>query len=227
MSSYILIRSIILRFGQSSFLLTSLLVINVNAPLAAAPPANSAAAFMSQVLTNAAKIINNKADPVERRNQFVQLFHEDFDVLGIARFVSGRFWRTASQGDQQEFLSLFDDYVVFVYTARLGDFGAGTFTILGSRSDDDGAIVSTAVSSPGITSPLKIDWRLVAHSGAYKISDVIVEGISMSVTQRSEFASVIQRNGGQLHSLIALMREKTASAASTRASTSPTVRSRE
>jgi len=175
---------------------------------------------MSQVLANAAKIIKNKADPVERRIQFSQLFHDDFDALGIARFVSGRYWRTASQEDQQEFLSLFDDYVVFVYTARLGDFGGATFTILGSRSDDDGAIVSTAVSSPGSTSPLKIDWRLVAHNGAYKISDVIVEGISMSITQRSEFASVVQRNGGQLHSLIALMREKTASVAATGGGTS-------
>ena len=213
-----LIRRIILRLGQSSFLLTILFVIDINAPLAASPPVDSVA-FMSQVLANAAKIINNKADPVERRSQFAQLFHDDFDAPGIARFVSGRYWRTASQEDQQEFLTLFDDYVVFVYTARLGDFGGGTFTILGSRSDDDGAIVSTAVSSPGSTSPLKIDWRLVAHNGAYKISDVIVEGISMSVTQRSEFASVVQRNGGQLHSLIALMREKTASAAATVAGT--------
>jgi phospholipid transport system substrate-binding protein len=218
MRSCFLIPRIILRPGQSSFLLASLFVININAPLAALPPADSVA-FISQVLANATKIINNKADPVERRSRFAQLFHDDFDAIGIARFVSGRYWWTASQEDQQEFLSLFDDYVVFVYTARLGDFGGGTFTILGSQSDGDGAIVSTAVSSPGSTSPLKIDWRLVAHNGAYKISDVIVEGISMSVTQRSEFASVVQRNGGQLHSLIALLREKTASAAATGAGT--------
>ena len=209
--SCLLIHRILLRLGQSSFLLTSLFVINISAPLAAPLPADPVA-FMSQVLANAAKIIKNKADPVERRIQFSQLFHDDFDALGIARFVSGRYWRTASQEDQQEFLSLFDDYVVFVYTARLGDFGGATFTILGSRSDDDGAIVSTAVSSPGSTSPLKIDWRLVAHNGAYKISDVIVEGISMSITQRSEFASVIQRNGGQVQGLIAMLREKTGGA---------------
>jgi phospholipid transport system substrate-binding protein len=60
---------------------------------------------------------------------------------------------------------------------------------------------------------MKIDWRLVAEKGTYKISDVIVEGISMMVTQRSEFASVVQRNGGQVRGLIAMMRERTASAA--------------
>ena len=85
--------------------------------------------------------------------------------------------------------------------------------IRSSRSDGDGIIVSTDVFSPGSTSPLRIDWRLVTDNGVYKISDVIVEGVSMSVTQRSEFASVIQRNGGQLRGVIGLMREKTARAA--------------
>jgi phospholipid transport system substrate-binding protein len=67
--------------------------------------------------------------------------------------------------------------------------------------------------SPGSTAAVRIDWRLVNNNGAYKINDVIVEGISMAVTQRSEFASIVQRNGGQVRSLIALMRQKTASAA--------------
>ena len=60
---------------------------------------------------------------------------------------------------------------------------------------------------------MQLDWRLVTDNGAYKISDIIVEGVSMMVTQRSEFASVVQRNGGQVRGLIAMMRERTASAA--------------
>jgi len=85
--------------------------------------------------------------------------------------------------------------------------------VRGSRSDGDGVIVSTAMISPGSTAPLKIDWRLVSDKGSYQISDVIVEGVSMAVTQRSEFASVVQRHGGQLRDLLVLMREKTVSAA--------------
>ena len=59
---------------------------------------------------------------------------------------------------------------------------------------------------------LEVDWRLTQHNGAYKISDVIVEGVSMAVTQRSEFASVIQRHGGQVQGLITALRQKTESA---------------
>src|SRR5262249_32280675 len=140
-------------------------------------------------------------------------FHSDFDCAGIARFVLGRYWRSASEEEQQEFVKLFEDYVVFVYATRLSNFGGETMKVRGSRSDGDGVVGSAEVASPGAPAALKIDWRLVTENGAYKINDVIVEGVSMAVTQRSEFASVVQRNGGQLRGLIAMMREKTASAA--------------
>ena len=195
-------------------LLTIFLILTATTSSAAPPPVNpaDALAFMNQLWSRAVELLNNKTDPAIRQARFRQLFHDDFDGVGIARFVLGRYWRSAGADEQQEFVRLFEDYVAFVYTARLANFGGETFKTRGSRSDGDGVIVSTDVISPGSTSPLRIEWRLVNDNGRYKINDVIVEGISMAVTQRSEFASIIQRNGGQLGGLIAMMREKTASA---------------
>ena len=195
-------------------LLTTLFVLIATTTLAAPPPVNpaDAVAFMNHLWNRAAELLNNKTDPAIRQARFRQLFHEDFDGAGIARFVLGRYWLSASGEEQQEFIKLFEDYVVFVYTARLANFGGETFKIRGSRSDGNGVIVSTDVISPGNASPLKMEWRLVSENGAYKVNDIIVEGISMTATQRSEFASIVQRNGGQVRGLIALMREKTASA---------------
>ena len=196
-------------------LLTGLFVLFATASMAAAPIVNpaDAVAFMNNLWDRAVEVLNNKTDPMIRQARFRELFHTDFDCPGLARFVLGRYWRSASEEEQQEFVKLFGDYVVFVYTARLSNFGGEALKVRGSRSDGDGVIVSTDVIGPGAASPLRIDWRLVTDNGAYKISDLIVEGISMAVTQRSEFASVVQRNGGQLGGLIAMMREKTASAA--------------
>jgi phospholipid transport system substrate-binding protein len=196
-------------------LLTSLFVLVAVAALAAPPPVNpaDAVAFMNRLWDRAVEVLNNKADPAMRRERFRQLFHADFDTPGIARFVLGRYWRNASEEEQHEFVTLFEDYIVFVYTARLGNFGGEAIKVRGSRSDGDAVIVSTDIVNPGSTSPLRIDWRLVADNGTYKINDVIVEGVSMLVTQRSEFASVVQRNGGQVRGLLSMMREKTASAA--------------
>ena len=196
-------------------LLVGLFVL-VATPCIAAPPAVNpadAVTFMNGLWDRAVEVLNNKSDPSIRQARFRQLFHEDFDCPGIARFVLGRYWRNASEDEQKEFVQAFENYVVLVYTARLSNFGGQTFKVQGSRSDGDGVIVLTEVHSPGGTSPLHIDWRLVTDNGAYKINDIIVEGVSMMVTQRSEFASVVQRHGGQLRGLLTMMHEKTASAA--------------
>ncbi|HEY1258392.1 MAG TPA: ABC transporter substrate-binding protein [Stellaceae bacterium] len=171
-----------------------------------------AAAFMNDLLGQAIAVLNGKTSMAERRARFAQLFHADFDGPGIARFVLGRYWRTASPDERQEFLKLFDDYVVLVYSTRLADFSGQTFKVRGSRADADATIVSTDIVSPGAAQPIEIDWRLVGGDHGYKITDVVVGGVSMMVTERSEFASVIQRHGGQVQGLLALMREKTASA---------------
>ncbi len=197
------------------FLLAGLFSLFMTSSMAAPPLVNpaDAVAFMNTLWDRAVEVLNNKTDPAIREARFRELFHADFDSAGLARFVLGRYWRTASEEEQQEFVNLFENYVVFVYTARLSNFGGEALKVRGSRSDGDGVIVSTDVVGPGGGSPMRIDWRLVPDNGTYKISDVIVEGVSMAVTQRSEFASVVQRNGGQVRGLIAMMREKTASAA--------------
>lgn len=196
-------------------LLTGLFVLFANASIAAPAVVNpaDAVAFMNTLWARAVEVLNNKTDPAIREARFRELFHTDFDCPGIARFVLGRYWRNASPEEQQEFVKLFEDYVVFVYTARLSNFAGESLKVRSSRRDGDGVIVSTDVIHPGNAPPMKLDWRLVTENGSYKISDIIVEGISMMTTQRSEFASVVQRNGGQVRGLIAMMREKTASAA--------------
>ena len=196
------------------FLMTALLLLIVTASSAVSPNAVAADArvFMSEMWNRAVEILSKKLPQTERLARFRELFETDFDGPGIARFVLGRYWRSASPQEQQEFLKLFDDYVVFVYGTRLANFNGESFKVRGSRTEESGVIVSTDVISPGGEAPIKIDWRLVTDNGAFKINDIIIEGISMMVTQRSEFASVIQRHGGQVSGLLELMREKTKTA---------------
>src|SRR5204863_151209 len=96
------------------------------------------------------------------------------------------------------------------YSTRLAEYTGEKFKVTGSRPDADGATVSSQIIRPAGGPPVKVDWRLTGRNGVYKISDVSVDGISMAVTQRSEFASVIQHNGGQVQSLITMLRERSA-----------------
>src|SRR6516165_10447746 len=102
-----------------------------------------------------------------------------------------------------------------LYSERLSEYdGDGGARVTGSRPDPDGAIVSSEIirgSGRGQgDQPIKVDWRLTAYNGGYKISDVIIDGISMAVTGRSELAGVAERNGGQPQAILAVMRQESA-----------------
>ena len=176
----------------------------------------AAAADPAAVITNlgnqALEVLGPNVDPSQRVVRFRQLFSADFDVPGIARFVLGRYWRVATPQQQREFVVLLTNYIALAYSNRLAEYSGETLKVTGSRAAPDGSLVSSEIVRPNGTPPAKVDWLLTEHDGAYKISDVIVEGVSMAVTQRSEFASVIQRHGGQVEGLISALRQKTESA---------------
>ena len=180
-----------------------------------ARPAETAA-DPATVITNlgnqALQVLGKNVGSEQRVARFRQLFTEDFDVPGIARFVLGRYWNIATEPQQQEFVRLFTDYIALAYSNRLAEYSGETLRVTGTRPAPDGSLVSSEIIRTNGAPPARVDWLLTQHDGAYKISDVVVEGISMATTQRSEFASVIQRNGGQVQGLIKALRQKTEAA---------------
>ncbi len=148
---------------------------------------------------------------MQRLARFRVLFHDDFDLPGIGQFVLGRYWRIATPQEQQDFLGLFQEYLVRAYSARLGQYGGEPFRVTGVRPNGDGVDRHQRDRSPQ-RHPDR--GRLVSdrRGGPFKITDVYVGGVSMKVTQRDEFASVIQRNGGRVAALIAQLRQKLAAA---------------
>jgi phospholipid transport system substrate-binding protein len=192
---------------------TLILAAAAFAPATPAPAAADPAALISQLGSRALEVLGKGSTQPQRVARFRELLREDFDVPGIARFVLGRYWNIATEEQRAEYLKLFEDYVALAYSTRLAEYTGETFKVTGSRPEGDGAIVSSQIVRPGGAAPVKVDWRVTGRNGAYKISDVSVDGISMAVTQRSEFASVIQHNGGQVQGLIAMLRQKTAGTA--------------
>ncbi len=176
-----------------------------------AATAQDARAFVSRLGTEAIQVLGPNVPEAQRLARFRQLFHNDFDVPGIGRFVLGRYWRAATSQEQQEFLQLFQEYIVRAYSTRLGQYAGEPFRVTGQRpSADENVVTSQIVRNDG--NPVEVDWYLIGRDGQFKITDVYVGGISMKVTQRDEFASVIQRNGGRVEALLAQLRQKLAAA---------------
>lgn len=150
------------------------------------------------------------ADPAlteqERISEFRRILVAAFDLPTIARFVLGRYWRRATTDERREFESLLEDYIVTTYAAQLGRYRGETLAVGAARGEGDILVASEIIPHEG--PPVRVDWRVRGGSGSYKIIDVVVEGISMVITQRSAFASVIQRSGGRVSGLLSELRKK-------------------
>ena len=177
----------------------------VSSPRSEAAP--DPGAFINNLGTQGIQSLGSNVAPQERVERFQALFQSDFDVNGIGRFAIGRYWQAYSPEQQQEFLGLFRDYTVQAYADKLGQFGGARFEVTGTTPSTDGVVVnSQAIRQNG--QPVQIAWHLVRQGDGYKVSDVYVDQVSMKVTQRDEFAKIIQNNGGQPAALLAVLRQE-------------------
>lgn len=145
----------------------------------------------------------------EREQRFRTLMLENFAIPGIARFVLGRHWPRASAQQKDEYLKLFEDLMVATYAERFSKYAGETLEIEQAeiRGQNDTIVYSTIRRVDG-AQPIKVAWRVRGKLGGMKIVDVIVEGISMVQTQKSEFASFIQQHDGNLGALLAEIRKR-------------------
>ena len=191
-----------------------------------APPSPAAAgadpAMFINNLGKQLRVVSSCTSPEQKLAGIRGLFREDFDIPGLSRLVLGRFWRIFSPSEQQEFLGLFESFVVLIYSERLLEYadGGGGLRAISSRAEPDGAIVYselTREAGPSVghgptLHPIRVDWRLSVRDGMYKISDVIIDGLSMAANGRSQLEGVVERNGGRAQAILAVMRQQIASA---------------
>ena len=144
----------------------------------------------------------------ERVTRFRRLLGEHFAVKTIGRWVLGRYWNAATAAEREEFLHLFEDLIVATYVDRFTNYSGETLTILKTvAASDVDALVYSRITRPAGGDPINVTWRVRGEDTNLKIVDVMVEGISMGLTQRSEFGSVLRRNGGTIEGLLATLRK--------------------
>ncbi len=185
--------------------------------------AGNAVADESHIAAHARKFVTTLADhtiksltaqgidKAERRDRFRELMLEYFAFKVIAKWVLGRYWRRASEAQRDEFLRLFEDLMVVIYADRFAKYSGERLDI--GRSEIRGKndiLVHSLITRPKGLKPVAVIWRISQKNGTFKIVDLMVEGLSMGLTQQKEFASVIRMNGGKVEGLLSELRKRLA-----------------
>jgi len=138
----------------------------------------------------------------EKIKAFEKILNENFDMKTIGRFSLGRYWRSSSLEEKKEYIKLFTNMVTDMYSERFAEYKGQKLETTDSRMTNKRDTLVLSEIIPETNKPIKVDWLVRYKNNKYKVVDVIVEGISMALTQRQEFAAVIQRGGGKTKVLI-------------------------
>jgi phospholipid transport system substrate-binding protein len=176
-------------------------------PARASPAADQASAFIKATGVKLVAAINAAGSVEDRRKVVGSILDTGVDVNGVARFCLGRFWRTATPAEQQQYLSLFRDVLVANIAIKLGEYRGVRFTVGATQDRDAGEVVSTIVDRPN-NPPTNIQWLVANAASDPKIVDVIAEGTSLRITQRDDYAAFLSQHGNKLDALFGAMRQQ-------------------
>ncbi|MEO1017329.1 MAG: ABC transporter substrate-binding protein [Pseudomonadota bacterium] len=190
-----------------SFVLTLIISLDLTATVAAAPEQDAAESFIQELGDQAVSVLEDQSLSVTARESDLEtLLAKGFDMPFLARLALGRDFKSLSADQQSDYEVLFNDYILTTYSRRFSGFHGISLEIVGADaiSDDDIVVQSQLMSVNG--PPVKVDWRIRERRDQLKIIDVVIEGVSMVITQRQEFQSIVQREG--LDGLMSVLRAR-------------------
>ena len=146
----------------------------------------------------AKSIVRQTTDPKKLRQIAEQKLLPYFDFAQMTRLAVGPGWRRATPDQQKELTDSFRSLLINTYTSALNQAASLLEKTLEikppQKIDDKEVMVRTVVRSPN-KPPLPIDYRMLNNGQGWKVYDVIVEGVSLVTTYRSEFSEEVQRGG--------------------------------
>jgi phospholipid transport system substrate-binding protein len=171
-------------------------------PASAAPTAAVAEEVVQRLVDQVWQLLASGGVDSVDQDDLLSLLEEGTDLSLLGQLVLGRYWRQANPRQRSEYLRLFRRYMLQTFVQRLRQyvgsdlgFAGERFQIIASRPVGQRDILVQSRVAPPSSQPLRVDWRLRERPGEPVIIDLIVEGISLLVTQRSEFAAVLERGG--------------------------------
>ena len=152
-----------------------------------------------------------KTDADQGRILLTKLLDKYFDSIQIAKFSSMPAWRKATTHEKEEFIALFEKYLVNLAAKRFDEFKDVKYII--SKIEQRGSkmlLVDGHIKAPGNKRDnTQVAWRLFLNEkNKMRIIDIEIAKISMIVAQNDEFTSIIRNNKGKFSSLIDVLKKE-------------------
>ena len=172
------------------------------------PSPEQAKAFLSDLANHAAMVLEKNDEPLAKREAALRdLLKGSFEIPLIARIALGKHWRRTPKSDRAVYTEVFGEFLLRTYGNKLAAFDRDTFEVVGAvpRGKRDVVVQTRILQENG--PPIKAGWRVRLFQGEPRIIDIVIEGVSMALNQRQEFAAVLTKGG--LGGLMEMLRART------------------
>jgi len=151
-------------------------------------------------------------DKATREARFGEMYRRNFDNAGLAAGAAGRAYAAASIEQRRQYRQLFESYVIKAYAELLQQYKGERLRVDKSESDGRDVVVISKLVPPDPRDPREIEmkWRMRLIDGRLMVTDVVIDKISMALTERRAFADWLHERGGTLEGLMGKLRERIA-----------------
>ncbi|MCV6598726.1 MAG: ABC transporter substrate-binding protein [Mangrovicoccus sp.] len=166
---------------------------------------SAAEKLVSRCVAEINKAVNSGKTGNALYREFERIFKTYADVPTIARYSLGPAARSASRTELRNFTNAFAPYMARKYGKQFRELIGGTIEIDRARTDRSFVVVETTAKLRG-RSPFQTDFLVSDRSGSDRIFNVIVEGVNMLTTERSEVTAMLDAQGGSIAKLTSALK---------------------
>ncbi len=173
--------------------------------------ASPAAGFVRSFANQLIGIVNGAQPYAQKKAALGPVIDRNVDVPRIARFCLGRFWATATPEQQAQYTTIFHQVLLNNIAGHLGSYAGVSYVMHGETPQGDNTLVGTTISRPSQPT-VNVQWVVENGGGGMKVVDVVAEGTSLRLTQRSDYASFLSRHNDSIPELLTALQRQLDSA---------------
>ena len=194
------------KFSRREFaalLFGAALIGNVKPVSAAVDPAEG---YVGKIADEVMSLANSGAKGTALRGRFASVLNRYVNLRNIANFALGPYQKKLPPGDKNEFYALFNNYAAALFVYYVDDFKGSDLQIISTSKQGKYLTIVSAIKQKG-GGREQVKWRLIAVGGGYKISDINVKGVWLTIATKKRFSDVLNRSKGDFGALFAELRE--------------------
>jgi phospholipid transport system substrate-binding protein len=187
--------------GAAAFLVATTSLVPAQAQ------SSGAAAFVKQFADELVAIVNGSEPYAQKKAALGPVIDRNVDVARIARFCLGRFWASASPAQQAQYTTIFHQVLLNSISGHLGEYQGVSYVMHGESPQGDNTLVGTTITRPNQPTA-NVQWVVEGAGASQKVVDVVAEGTSLRLTQRSDYASYLSRHNNDIGALLTALQKQ-------------------